>query len=96
MEELPDKASFKGDSGEGVPEPTTEAPPPTSAAPAPPPDATSEAAPSETLHARRSRPPTTDDDDAHVRPDRTRRPSPGTSGLPPGNPGGGASPAAVG
>jgi membrane peptidoglycan carboxypeptidase len=34
-EDLPDKASFQGDSGEGVPEPTTEAPPSTSAAPAP-------------------------------------------------------------
>ncbi|WP_245159950.1 transglycosylase domain-containing protein [Blastococcus sp. CT_GayMR19] len=34
-EDLPDKASFQGDSGEGVPEPTTAAPPPTSAAPAP-------------------------------------------------------------
>jgi membrane peptidoglycan carboxypeptidase len=34
-EDLPDKASFQGDSGEGVPEPTTEAPPSTSPAPAP-------------------------------------------------------------
>jgi membrane peptidoglycan carboxypeptidase len=37
MEELPDKPSFQGDSGEGVPEPTTEAPPSTSSAPPPPP-----------------------------------------------------------
>ena len=35
-EDLPDKASFQGDSGEGVAAPTTEAPPPTSA-PAPSP-----------------------------------------------------------
>jgi membrane peptidoglycan carboxypeptidase len=40
MEELPDRPSFQGDSGEGVAEPTTEAPPPpppSSSAPPPPP-----------------------------------------------------------
>jgi membrane peptidoglycan carboxypeptidase len=76
-EDLPDKPSFQGDTGEGVPEPTTEAPPSTSAAPAP----SSETAPPETSVATTT--PTTT---ATTSP---TTPAAGTSGLPPGGgPGG--------
>jgi membrane peptidoglycan carboxypeptidase len=45
MEELPDKPSFQGDSGEGVAAPTTAAPPPPPSSSAPPPPTPVEQAP---------------------------------------------------
>jgi membrane peptidoglycan carboxypeptidase len=46
VEDLPDRPTFEGDSGEGVPAPTTEAPPPTVTTTVPPPT-TTEPAPTE-------------------------------------------------
>ena len=48
-EDLPDRPSFSGDSGEGVAEPTTQAPPPTSQAPAPAPAPVATTRPEETV-----------------------------------------------
>jgi membrane peptidoglycan carboxypeptidase len=82
-EDLPDKASFQGDSGEGVPEPTTEAPPPTSEAPAPttatvpPPAPTTSVAPPTSVAPTNTGTPT------------STAPLSGTAVQPPGNPGGG-------
>ena len=78
MEELPDKASFQGDTGEGVPEPTTEAPPSTSEAP---PSSAPVTVPTVTVptETATSTPATT----------TPTTPAAGTSALPPGNPGGG-------
>jgi membrane peptidoglycan carboxypeptidase len=78
-EDLPDKPTFSGDSGEGVPAPTTSAPPSTSAAPAP---TTSAPPPSETETATSSTATTTSE---------TATTSPTAAGTlvqPPGNPGG--------
>jgi membrane peptidoglycan carboxypeptidase len=79
-EDLPDKASFNGDSGEGVPEPTTEAPPPPSA---PPPAPTTAAVPTETTTTEESTATTTAPTGS---PDATAS---GVPVQPPGNPGGG-------
>jgi membrane peptidoglycan carboxypeptidase len=86
-EDLPDKPSFSGDSGEGVPEPTTSAPPSTSsAAPAP----TSEApAPTETSTAT-STAPTSQTPVTTTPAQGTQVQPPGTQGgSSPGNQGGG-------
>jgi membrane peptidoglycan carboxypeptidase len=80
-EDLPDKASFQGDTGEGVPEPTTEAPP-TSEAPAP----TTAAGPTAVLPTQTT--PTTSSEATETGTPTSVSPASGTVMRPPGNPGG--------
>ena len=81
-EELPDKPTFTGDSGEGVPAPTTSAPPSTSAAP---PTPTSAAPPPSETQTETATPV----DGDHVGDRDHSTTAAGTLVQPPGNPGGG-------
>jgi membrane peptidoglycan carboxypeptidase len=79
-EDLPDKPTFSGDSGEGVPAPTSSAPPTTSAAPPP----TSSAPPPSETETETSTPTETTTQTATT----TATSAAGTLVQPPGNPGG--------